>query len=600
MFQTIKQVLSLLSDKERKRMILVFSINLIMSVIEVIGITSILPFISVATNPDMIHGNKYFSAVFQWFGFSNDRQFLLFFGLAVLFILIFSNLARALGSWLTHRFAAMCMYGLSTRLLRHYLRQTYVFFLNRNSSELSKNVLGEARTLAGSIVSPVMDIGTKLFLVVLIMGMLFWVNAVVSLVILFILGGTYVIVYFAFNKTINTIGQKRLEAERDRYKATFEAFGGIKDIKLLGREQVYIDYYSAPAFSFAQYDAQNAIIGDIPKYIIEGFAFGFVMLVLLYLLMQGKTEGQAFALISLYAFSAYRLLPALQAIFLSANKIRYGQAVGRMIYSELTTGLQATEDKHEEETSKEVLAFRKNIKLENMVFSYPKTDKPVLKKINLTIPVNTTIGFVGTTGSGKTTMIDIILGLLRPQEGFLSIDSTEISDKILPSWQKNIGYVSQHIYLTDDTVRKNIAFGVSDSEINQDAIVRAAKIANIHQFIISEMHEGYNSIVGDRGIRLSGGQRQRIGIARALYHNPSVLVLDEATSALDMVTENSIMEAINELSHKKTIIMIAHRLTTVEDCDTIFFLNKGEICAYGTYEELLETSSSFRKFAKKA
>lgn len=243
------------------------------------------------------------------------------------------------------------------------------------------------------------------------------------------------------------------------------------------------------------------------------------------------------------------------------------------------------------------LEFKDRIELRDVVYYYPNTSTPAVNKLNLDIKSKTTVGFVGVTGSGKTTTVDIILGLLSPTKGQLIVDGTEINPSNLRSWQKNLGYVPQSIYLTDDTVMRNIAFGIRDRDIDSKAVERAAQIANLHDFIMHDLPDGYNTVVGERGVRLSGGQRQRIGIARALYNDPKVLIFDEATSALDGITENAIMEAIQNISRKKTIIMIAHRLTTVQECDVIYMLEQGKVTARGTYSELIESSSQFRRMA---
>jgi ABC-type multidrug transport system fused ATPase/permease subunit len=244
------------------------------------------------------------------------------------------------------------------------------------------------------------------------------------------------------------------------------------------------------------------------------------------------------------------------------------------------------------------LEFRSTVKLADISFSYPGAKKPIVRNQNLSIGSNTSIAFVGPTGCGKTTLVDIILGLLEPDKGKIFVDNIELTNENIKNWQKNLGYVPQSIYLTDDTIRNNIAFGITGSDIDEEMLVQSAQMANIHGFIVNELKDGYDTVIGERGVRLSGGQRQRIGIARAIYNNPSVLILDEATSALDTLTENAIMDAINNLSHKKTLIIVAHRITTVRTCDIIYLMEEGSITDSGTYDELYEKNPSFRKMTK--
>jgi ABC-type multidrug transport system fused ATPase/permease subunit len=331
---------------------------------------------------------------------------------------------------------------------------------------------------------------------------------------------------------------------------------------------------------------------------MEVIAFGGIISVVLYLLASARGFQDALPIIGLFAFAAYRIMPALQNIFASITTIRFYVHSLDVLYEDI----YSFEDKSYTTTySKKKfppLNLKKELKLEEISFSYPGTRKPVIDNLNLKIYSNTSVAFVGKTGVGKTTIADIILGLLRPSSGRILIDGVEITDENLHEWQKNLGYIPQDIYLLDDTVTRNIAFGVPDEKIDMNIVKSAAQIANIHNFVIEELSNGYQTVVGERGVRLSGGQRQRIGIARALYHNPGVLILDEATSALDGSTENEVFEAINNIARTKTLIIIAHRLTTVRDCDVIYILKDGKMVGQGRYKELMELNTEFQKLAK--
>jgi ATP-binding cassette subfamily C protein len=298
-------------------------------------------------------------------------------------------------------------------------------------------------------------------------------------------------------------------------------------------------------------------------------------------------------LVSLFAFAGYRLLPAMQKVFQAATSIYFNQAILDTLHQDLTEDVT----KRDLEIG-EPIFFTKEIRLKNLSFSYPETSVTVLANINLTIRKNSTVGFVGTTGSGKTTLVDILLGLLVAQEGGLFVDDVPLTSQRQRAWQQIIGYVPQDIFLSDDTVARNIAFGLADEKIESDKVQAAAKIAALDTFISEELAHGYETIIGERGLRLSGGQRQRIGLARALYENPAILVLDEATSSLDGVTETAVMKAINNASKDRTVIMIAHRLSTVRDCDVIYLMEKGSIVAHGTFVELMETNATFKNMAK--
>ncbi|RQD76039.1 MAG: ABC transporter ATP-binding protein, partial [Halanaerobium sp. MSAO_Bac5] len=325
-------------------------------------------------------------------------------------------------------------------------------------------------------------------------------------------------------------------------------------------------------------------------------AFGGIVLLVLYLIISGEEASGVVPMVSLFAFAGYRLMPALQRIFKAASSLNFNTAILDRIHEDIfEKGEFASLDWPEERP--QPLEFNNKIKLKNIKFSYPDDQEVVLKNINLEIKKNTEIGLAGTTGAGKSTLVNVILGLLNPEEGKIEIDGIEINQDNIRNWQQNLGYVPQDIYMCDDTILSNIAFGVPKDEIDMEAVKKATKIANIDNFIEDELPQGYNTVVGERGVRVSGGQRQRLGLARALYHDPEVLVLDEATSSLDGATQKSVMEAINNVAKVKTMIIIAHRLSTVQNCDCIHMLEDGEIIGSGTYGELVEGNNKFRNLA---
>ncbi|MEC4685995.1 MAG: ABC transporter ATP-binding protein [Nitrospirota bacterium] len=568
-----------------------------MGLTEITGIVSIAPFMGIVSNPEIIHTNKYLSQVYNALGFSSSNQFLFFSGVAVLAVLAFGNGFSSFITWLLLRFTFLQGHSLSTRLLNKYLSQPYVFFLNRNTADLSKNILMEVHRVIGGVLMPGMQVLTKLVVALSILGLLVVVDPLLAVTVAVVLGGAYATVFGLVRMKLTRIGKTSAEARTQCFKVASEALGGVKDLKLFGRESVFLQRYSNTSRQLAGYEATSQMLSQLPRYALETIAFGGILLIVLYLIGVKQNAGTALPLISLYAFAGYRLMPALQRIFIGMTTIRYNLPALDILHNDL---IQQDADSgpafdHAETTPP--LKFQDRIELRDIVYYYPNTSTPAVNNLNLVIKSKTTVGFVGITGSGKTTTVDIILGLLSPTKGQLIVDGTEITPSNLRSWQKNLGYVPQSIYLTDDTVIRNIAFGVRDEDIDNKAVERAAQIANLHDFIMRDLPDGYHTLVGERGVRLSGGQRQRIGIARALYNDPEVLIFDEATSALDGITENAIMEAIQNISRKKTIIMIAHRLTTVQECDVIYMLEKGKVIAKGTYSELIESSSQFRKMA---
>jgi ABC-type multidrug transport system fused ATPase/permease subunit len=330
------------------------------------------------------------------------------------------------------------------------------------------------------------------------------------------------------------------------------------------------------------------VVKQLPRFILEIMAFSGIMLIMLYLIVKIGNFNNALPFISLYVFAGYRLIPAMQQIYTSFTQLSF-VAPSLNVISEDVENFKKN-NSYEDEN---ILPLNKKIILKNVYYNYPNSTRTVLKDINLAIPAKTTIGLIGTTGSGKTTIVDIILGLIEAKKGTLEVDDKVITKKNSRAWQRSIGYVPQHINLIDDTIEANIAFGVNPKEVNKEAVERASRIANLHKFVIDELPEQYKTTIGERGVRLSGGQRQRIGIARALYHRPKVLILDEATSALDIQTEKSVMDEINNLEKNITIIVIAHRLSTIKNCNIIFKLENGKLVNRGTYDELINNKIKF-------
>jgi ABC-type multidrug transport system fused ATPase/permease subunit len=591
--EILRQILNLLTRKEKINAAGVFAAMLLMAFVEVVGVASIMPFIAVLSDPDAIMHHAKLALIYNYYHFTDKHAFLIFLGFGVLGILVVSNAISMLTTWLMLRFTYARQYSLSQRLFRQYLFQPYSFFLQRNSSELAKNILTEVVTVVNRAFIPGMQLIAKCIITAFILLLLLKIDPVLAFVLTFLLGGAYLGLYVNVRKKLSSISKKTQVSTKQQFKLVAEAFGGIKDIKLLNRENYFLDAFSYFSKQQADDEAAGNIIAHLPRYALETIAFGGVLTIILYLLMTKKDINDAMPLLALYAFASFRLMPAMQQIFTSVAFLR----MSRGALTTLTEDLTDLQISPPAPTNK-ALVFDNELTLNNISFSYPDMQKPVIQALNLIIPANSTVGVVGMTGTGKSTLIDIILGSLTPQSGDILVDGQEISNDNLLAWQKKIGYVPQMIFLADDTIKNNIAFGMADDKIDMQAVELAARMANIHHFIVSQLDAGFNTIVGDRGVRLSGGQRQRIGIARALYHDPEILVLDEATSSLDTLTENVILEAIRELSHKKTIIIIAHRLTTLTECDMIHVLKDGEIISSGTYHALLENSSPFREMAR--
>jgi len=600
---SISKFISLFTKKERSRLVLITIAVLCVSVLEVVEIGSLAPFIAVATDPNIVNRQPLLAFLYRLGSFDvnsdNSIAFLIFLGIVIFVIIITVTALRTVVLYITYRYTANRQYTLSVRLFKQYLFQPYQFFLNHNTGELSKNLLSEVDMVINFVMRPLIDAFIRGMMALAIFIFLIALNPLVAIFTACVFGILYFGVFFFVRRKLNRQGKESRDSNLVRYKTISEAFGGIKDLKILGKEPFFADAYSRSAKRFAASQSVSQILSTLPGQVVQSLTIGFAIALLVILLVMNGSLVEILPLLTVYAFATVRLIPNIQHVFQGAAQIRYHAHTVEALYRDMTILSQPPVFSTGEAAAAEPISFSETIELKDIEFSYLSSSEPVLKGINLSIKKNTAIAFAGTTGCGKTTLVDVIMGLLEPAAGSISVDGVPVLfPTAIAPWQRNFGYVPQQIYLSDDTVAANIAFGVPENLRSAAAIEQAAKVANLHEFIIGELPNGYDTLVGERGIRLSGGQRQRIGIARALYHDPNILVMDEATSALDSITEETVMDAIHNLMHTKTIIIIAHRLSTIRECDAIYLIEHGKITESGTYEELLQNSARFRALAK--
>ena len=597
--EVIKTFFDLLTPRERGNLYLLFCAVLVMAGLEVVSVGSIMPFLQVAADPASVHENAYLSWTYETFGFADTDSFLIALGLVALAALLVSNAFIVLTRWALERYVWGRNHSLSRRLLQSYLNRPYEYFLTRNSSELGKNILQEVKEVTSQMLQPGLRGVAKGFVALAIIGLLVIVDPILALIVAVVLSSAYAGVYYLVRNRLDRIGEERVATNTERYQYVNEAFGGIKGVKLRGKEESFLNRFDPPSRRYGRVQAQYRVIKKAPRYILEAVAFGGIILIAVYLIAVQENIRNVIPMLGLYAFAGYRLMPALQSAFTGLASARFNIAALKKVDKDLrkradtaphvsTNGAQAPSDAP--------LTLDEQLVLEDVSFTYPGADEPAIKNLSLEIPARTTVGFVGKTGSGKTTTVDLILGLLRPQQGMISVDGTLLREGgTIRRWQQDIGYVPQQIYLADDTVARNIAFGVPEEDIDMGAVRDAARRAHIHDFITGELPDRWQTVVGERGVKLSGGQRQRIGIARALYHRPSVLVFDEATSALDSNTEASIMESVHKLKNNHTLLMVAHRLNTVRRADKVTMLEGGKKVGEGAYKELEAKHEKFQK-----
>lgn len=601
--KTFNKILKLFTVQERRRIfhVLLFFIGL--ALLEVAGLASIMPFLAVIGNPKLIETNPLLNTLWvigQSYNIDSKDKFLVALGLVSFVLIMFAAVYRGFAQYYSNYSIEKCRHSISKRVLETYLHQSYEFFLNRHSGELTKTILSEVDNVIERVVRPTIMMISNSVVMLMLVVLLIIVNPWLILLAVGLIGLLYVLIFAVLRKHITRFGEVLLENNKKRFTAASEALGGIKSIKLYGREAAYLDRFNSPSILYSRSHAGHNTLGIIPSYVVEVMLFGAILLLTLSLIITSggiKSDfmGEILPIIGVYALSALRLKPVMHNMYLGVAAQRFGDALVENLHKELTLVKSVSIY----ETKSHFIKFKENILLDNLTFHYPGADSPSLYNISLRIPARSSLGIVGTTGAGKTTLVDMILGLIYPSRGRLAVDGETVTMANLRSWQKNLGYVPQDIFLTDTTIAENIALGVPKSQIDYKQVVRCAKSAQLDSFITQELPDCYETAVGERGIRLSGGQRQRIGIARALYNNPEVLVFDEATSALDTVTEQAIMDAIDMLSHQKTMIFIAHRLSTVRNCDNIVLLDKGRIKAQGSFDELTNIDSHFRNLTSK-
>ncbi|WP_216842467.1 ABC transporter ATP-binding protein [Tabrizicola piscis] len=595
MIEVYRKIFSLLDRRERRQFWLLTALMVIVAFAEVVGISAVLVLLNVIADPSTIQSNAYLGLAYSFAGFSSEFNFMVGLAVVVLLVVLGGLAVKAVGTYASIRFATMRGFTVSSRLLEAYLGQPYAWFLARNSSDIAKNVLVEVDGLVTRVMAPAFRMIASVLMVLAIVGLLMVVDPLITVLAAGLLGLSYALVYIVLRERLRRLGDVLMRAFAERFRVAQEAIGGIKEVKLLGLEESYMELYRRAAQKSARAQATIGVVSELPRFALEAISFGTLLtLILVLLLRSGGSIVEAVPTLGVFALSVMRLLPALQQVYQALASIRGATAILETVVKD-HAGVPAAPVNVTQ--VQQPLHLRDQLDLSGITFSYATAGRPALRGLDMKIAARTTVGIVGGTGAGKTTVVDLVLGLLIPDTGTLSVDQEPLTPANLRAWQKSLGYVPQSIFLTDDTIAANIAFGVPADEIDMQAVERAARTAALHDFVSTELPQAYQTVVGERGIRLSGGQRQRIGIARALYRDPTLLIMDEATSALDNITERVVMEAVQNIRADKTIILIAHRLTTVRNCDTIFLMEHGQVVAQGTYDELVAGSETFRKMA---
>ncbi len=554
----------LLLKQDKKVLLLLLFFSILISIIETIGIGIIMPFISVASDFTKIDTNYYLAFFYHLFGFKTHLNFVVIFGILLIIFYIFRAILNLSYFYALNRFSQGRYHLLAYRLFENYMGMEYKNFIDKNSSHMAKNIINEANNLV-QLISAVLFMMSEVFVLILIYSMLLYVNWKMTLLLTFFLGINVILLKIFISTKIKKAGIQREKFQQKFYEIIHKSFGNFKIIKLKSKDKEVLEQFNDASYGFALSNIKNQTLSQFPRLFLEMIGFSLVAIIVVYLVLKYHTDIKAaLPVLMVFVVGLYRLMPSVNRIFSSYNQILFYNQALNIIHNELIY--------EPEELGDEKIELQKEIKLQNISFSYLQ-NKPILKDINLTIKKGEKIGIAGSSGSGKSTLIDIIIGLYKPEFGKIYIDKTLLNEQNIKNWRKKIGYIPQNIYLQDGNIAENVALS---KEIDEKRVKKVLKQANILEFLEAR-HKGIYTEVGENGIKLSGGQKQRIAIARALYDNPEVLVLDEATSALDNEIEKKIMQEIYKIGKDKTLIIVAHRLSTLDGCDRIVELENGEI-----------------------
>jgi ATP-binding cassette subfamily B protein len=571
-----------LSKRRQKQFWLLLILMIVASLSEIISVGAVLPFLGILTAPEQVYQHPFMQPIIQILGLSEPSQLIL--PLTVLFIIaaLLAGSIRLTLLYVMTRLSFATGADLSINIYRRTLYQEYTVHVSRNSSEVINSIITKTNTVINGIITPVLTFISSIILLVGIMGALFVINVSVALSAFIGFGLLYWLVVRYTKNQLKDNSQIIADQSTQMIKSLQEGLGGIRDLLIDGTQQFYCQLYRNADLPLRRASGNNQFISGSPRYIME--AIGMTLIAGLAYVMTQQEGGMVTAIpvLGALALGAQRLLPALQQAYSAYSTIKGSRSSFKDVLSLLDQPLPEYAD----QSPPKPILFEKEIKLTNLNFRYREDSPWVLKNINFSLEKGMRVGFIGVTGSGKSTLLDIIMGLLPPTNGELIIDQQPVNRQNLRAWQAHIAHVPQNIFLSDSSIEENIAFGVAKDQIDHQQVKKAAEQAQIAE-LIDEWKDGYQTFVGERGVRLSGGQRQRIGIARALYKKANVLIFDEATSALDNETEREVMKAIEDLGKEITILIIAHRLTTLKGCDKIIKLDKNNTVHAGSYQEMI-------------
>ncbi|MES2358471.1 MAG: ABC transporter ATP-binding protein [Gemmatimonadota bacterium] len=586
MLTLLRQLGAFFPGRDRVRLIFVLALNVLGALGETVGVALIPAYVALLNAPAA--ARKFLAGHHgRWFVNGTDSEMLVRATVTLALFFVLKNGYLLAMTYVQRRFIAGRQVTLSTRLLRTYLFSPYTFHLTRNTAELLRNINSEVNQVFSGVLLPLIALMSELLILILVGVLLFSVDPLSSGVALALIAGATAAYYGTIRRKISRLGRRQQASGAELIKWVNQGLGGIKETKVLGREAFFLDAYGRNVTEWVRAGTMLQMLNEFPRYLIETIAMCGMAVAVVVMVAAGRDIQSILPRMSLFAVAALRLMPSMNRMVGAATYLRYHRHAVDVVYHDVT-------ETHADERASAGgdVVLKSEITLRDVTYQYPGADAPSVRDISLVIPRGASVGFVGASGAGKTTIIDVLLGLLKPTAGAVLVDGINIETGVR-DWQRRIGYIPQTIYLSDDSLRRNIAFGLADSEIDDAAVWRAIAQAQL-DMLVRSLPLGLDTFVGERGVRISGGQRQRVGIARALYHNPEVLVMDEATAALDHRTEKEITDVIHELRGSKTMIMIAHRLSTVRRCDILFVMADGRLVDQGGYDALVKASPVFQ------
>jgi HlyD family secretion protein len=599
MIKKVTELILLLGSIQRKKFFMIQLLAIITAGFELITVASIGPFMLVVTDPGILYSENILANVYEWSGSEGTSEFVLFLGVIVISILAIGTMISTYTIWVLSLFGQELGVSIQNTLFNYYLNKNWLFHSKENSANLIKQITAETNRVKSGIINPLIMLNARIFTAIFIITSMVIYDPYVAIIALLIFGIAYLSIYQMIRSRLSKNSKDVSNSHTERYKELSEGLGGIRDVLFLRIQEKYMKRFKRSGRVFARGQGSIVALSQIPRYFMELIAFSSIIIFILYLMgSHDRSLSAVVPVLSVYALAGVKLLPAFQQVYASISTIQGNLSAFDSIREDFKNS-QNEELLIEKENESNFDQFKigQKIELRDISFSYPGKLNSALNNLNIEIPVNKTVGIVGSSGSGKSTIIDIILGLITPDSGEIVIDGEFIIHKNnISLMQEKIGFVPQSIFLSDASIKENIAFGKSINEINKSRIQNSVMLANLDEFI-STLPDGLNTQVGQNGMQLSGGQRQRIGIARALYRESEILIFDEATSSLDNVTEALVMDAINNFGKTKTIIIVAHRLSTVQKCDKLYLVDNGHVVDSGNYEYLLQNNKEFLEMA---